>query len=415
MLWPAQSLGAIFNQIKASGSKTLSTLIVSAEHDVDSVCATAILMNALESENIQSSLITVNGGFNQVEEELRRVFETQFFRNIILINCGAMVDLNSRLHAYLEEDTSPFVFVIDSHRPIAHQNLLPSTQRVIVLGGEVQTLDGIPLHDLDELEVDESEEEDFDDEDEIDENSTQPPPIKRLKREGRKERAIEREAAIKQYHSYYSATYLGDPSSHVMFQMVSLVGKESNDLIWSALVGVMFRYVISQDMDEETFQFIQNELASELLEKIRINSWQFFEDLVVDLMIKMGYGGSKSKAGKSIQRTNDEGIDGIINEDKLGLDVIYLQAKMWQNETTISRPEVQKFVGALHGKRAKKGVFITTSSFTKGAIEYVKTIDPKVILIDGQTLTNLMIEHNVGTTVIESYQIKKIDLDYFEK
>lgn len=166
---------------------------------------------------------------------------------------------------------------------------------------------------------------------------------------------------------------------------------------------------------EETFQFIQNELALELLEKIRINSWQFFEDLVIDLMIKMGYGGSKSKAGKSIQRTNDEGIDGIINEDKLGLDVIYLQAKMWQTETTISRPEVQKFVGALHGKRAKKGVFITTSSFTKGAIEYVKTIDPKVILIDGQTLTNLMIEHNVGTTVIESYQIKKIDLDYFEK
>ena len=166
---------------------------------------------------------------------------------------------------------------------------------------------------------------------------------------------------------------------------------------------------------EETFQFIQDELASELLGKIRTNSWQFFEDLVVDLMIKMGYGGSKSKAGKSIQKTNDEGIDGIINEDKLGLDVIYLQAKMWKTEFTISRPEVQKFVGALHGKRAKKGVFITTSSFTKGAIEYVKTIDPKVILIDGQALTNLMIEHNVGTTVIESYQIKKIDLDYFEK
>ncbi|WP_211331838.1 restriction endonuclease [Ulvibacter antarcticus] len=166
---------------------------------------------------------------------------------------------------------------------------------------------------------------------------------------------------------------------------------------------------------EETFEFIQNELASELLDKIRINSWQFFEDLVIDLMINMGYGGSKSKAGKSIQRTNDEGIDGIINEDKLGLDLIYLQAKLWQKETTISRPEVQKFVGALHGKRAKKGVFITTSSFTKGAIEYVKTIDPKVILIDGETLTNLMIEHNVGTTVIASYQIKKIDLDYFEK
>ena len=166
---------------------------------------------------------------------------------------------------------------------------------------------------------------------------------------------------------------------------------------------------------EETYQYIQHELASELLEKIRLNTWQFFEDLVVDLMVKMGYGGSRSKAGESIKRTNDEGIDGIINEDKLGLDVIYLQAKMWKTETSIGRPEIQKFVGALHGQRAKKGVFITTSSFSKGAIEYVKVIEPKVILIDGKTLTNLMIEFNVGTTTMESYQIKKIDLDYFEK
>jgi restriction system protein len=166
---------------------------------------------------------------------------------------------------------------------------------------------------------------------------------------------------------------------------------------------------------EETYQFIQQELASELLDKIRLNTWQFFEDLVIDLMVKMGYGGSRTKAGKSIKRTNDEGIDGIINEDKLGLDVIYLQAKMWQTETNIGRPEIQKFVGALHGQRAKKGVFITTSSFSKGAIEYVKVIDPKVILIDGVTLTNLMIEFNVGTSTVESYQIKKIDIDYFEK
>lgn len=165
---------------------------------------------------------------------------------------------------------------------------------------------------------------------------------------------------------------------------------------------------------EDTFQYIQGELAIELLERIRMNSWQFFEDLVIDLMIKMGYGGSKSRAGSSIKRNNDEGIDGIINEDKLGLDVIYLQAKMWKIETTISRPEVQKFVGALHGQRAKKGVFITTSSFTKGAIDYVKSIEPKVILIDGESLTNLMIEHNVGTTIIETYKIRKIDLDYFE-
>ena len=165
---------------------------------------------------------------------------------------------------------------------------------------------------------------------------------------------------------------------------------------------------------EESYQFIKRELASELLEKIRENSWQFFEDLVIDLMIKMGYGGSRNKAGESIKRTNDEGIDGIINEDKLGLDVIYLQAKMWKEETSIGRPEIQKFVCALHGQRAKKGVFITTSSFAKTAVDYVKSIDPKVILIDGETLTNLMIEYNVGVAPIETYQIKKIDLDYFE-
>lgn len=166
---------------------------------------------------------------------------------------------------------------------------------------------------------------------------------------------------------------------------------------------------------EDIYQVLQDELAGELLEKIRDNSWQFFEDLVVDLMIKMGYGGSKSKAGDSIKRTADEGIDGIINEDKLGLDLIYLQAKKWKEETTIGRPEIQKFVGALHGQRAKKGVFITTSKFSENAYSYVQTIDPKVILIDGSTLTKLMIEYNVGTTTVESYHVKKLDLDYFEK
>jgi restriction system protein len=166
---------------------------------------------------------------------------------------------------------------------------------------------------------------------------------------------------------------------------------------------------------EESYQYIKDELANELLEKIKSNTWQFFEDLVIDLMFKMGYGGSRNKANQSIKRTNDEGIDGIINEDKLGLDVIYLQAKKWTKEGGIGRPEIQKFVGALHGQRAKKGVFITTSYFSDNAYEYVKTIDPKVILIDGETLTNLMIEYGLGTTTVESYHIKKIDLDYFEE
>lgn len=165
---------------------------------------------------------------------------------------------------------------------------------------------------------------------------------------------------------------------------------------------------------EDSYQIIIDELADELLHKVKEGTWQFFEDLVVDLMVKMGYGGSRNKAGNSIKRSNDEGIDGIINEDKLGLDLIYLQAKKWTKSGGIGRPEIQKFVGALHGRRAKKGVFITTSYFAKTAYTYVKTIDPKVVLIDGPTLASLMIEFNVGTSIVQSYQIKKLDLDYFE-
>jgi len=166
---------------------------------------------------------------------------------------------------------------------------------------------------------------------------------------------------------------------------------------------------------EESYLYIQSELANEVLEKIKSNSWQFFEDLVIDIMVQMGYGGSRNKAGETLKRTNDEGIDGIINEDKLGLDIIYLQAKKWNSSGGIGRPEIQKFVGALHGQRAKKGVFITTSHFSKKAYDYVKTIDPKVILIDGETLASLMIEYGLGTSTVESYHIKKIDLDYFEE
>ncbi len=165
---------------------------------------------------------------------------------------------------------------------------------------------------------------------------------------------------------------------------------------------------------EDSYIHIQKQLAYELLEKVKLNTWQFFEDLVIELMVKMGYGGSKNLVRKNIQRTNDEGIDGVINEDKLGLDTIYLQAKRWTKDNSIGRPEIQKFVGALQGKRAKKGVFITTGSFSNNAYDYVKAIDPKVILIDGELLSNLMIEYNVGTTTVESYHIKKIDLDYFE-
>lgn len=160
-----------------------------------------------------------------------------------------------------------------------------------------------------------------------------------------------------------------------------------------------------------SFQSIKKELAATLLERIKHNSPTFFENLVVDLMVTMGYGGTKWDASQSIGRSGDEGIDGIIKEDRLGLDVIYLQAKRWDN--TVGRPEIQKFVGALHGQRAKKGVFITTGKYSNEALEYIKNIDPKVILIDGERLVNYMIDFNLGTTTSMVYEIKRIDSDYF--
>jgi len=162
---------------------------------------------------------------------------------------------------------------------------------------------------------------------------------------------------------------------------------------------------------EKAYESIRSDLAGQIVERITNNSPQFFERLVVDLMVAMGYGGSRADAGKSIGGTGDEGIDGIIKEDRLGLDLVYLQAKRWDG--TVGRPDVQKFVGALHGKRAKKGVFITTGKFSDDARKYVETIDPKVILIDGRTLAELMIDHGLGTTTTASYQVKRIDSDYF--
>jgi restriction system protein len=162
---------------------------------------------------------------------------------------------------------------------------------------------------------------------------------------------------------------------------------------------------------ENAYQELQENLASELLENIKKCPSDFFERLVVDVLIKMGYGGSRKEAGRAIGRTGDEGMDGIIKEDKLGLDIIYMQAKRWEN--TVGRPEIQKFAGALQGQRARKGIFITTSNFSKEALDYVKNIDSKIILIDGQRLAELMIEHNVGVSPVASYVIKKIDTDYF--
>lgn len=162
---------------------------------------------------------------------------------------------------------------------------------------------------------------------------------------------------------------------------------------------------------ESAYQRLRQDLAAELVEMVRKCSPSFFERLVVDLLVKMGYGGTRQDAGQAIGRSGDEGIDGIIKEDRLGLDAIYLQAKRWDG--VVGRPEVQKFAGALQGHRARKGVFITTSGFSKEAEDYVARIDSRIILIDGEKLVQLMIDHDVGVSTAASYEIKKIDQDYF--
>lgn len=168
-----------------------------------------------------------------------------------------------------------------------------------------------------------------------------------------------------------------------------------------------------EELLDYSYSQLKEELAIELIEKIKECSPGFFERLVVDLLIKMGYGGSRKEAGKVIGKSGDGGIDGIINEDKLGLDTIYIQAKKW--EGSVGRPEIQKFVGALAGQGAKKGIFITTSSFSKDAREYQPKNETKIVLIDGQDLANLMIEYGVGVSIKISYEIKKMDTDYFEE
>ncbi len=163
---------------------------------------------------------------------------------------------------------------------------------------------------------------------------------------------------------------------------------------------------------EAEYAQLRESLATELLNKVKECSPDFFERLVVDLLVRMGYGGSRIDAGKAVGKSGDGGIDGIIKEDRLGLDAVYIQAKRWDN-AVVGKPEVQKFVGALQGQRARKGVFITTSTFTSGARDYVTNIDCKVVLIDGNELASLMIDNNIGVAPISRYEIKKIDADYF--
>lgn len=171
-----------------------------------------------------------------------------------------------------------------------------------------------------------------------------------------------------------------------------------------------------EDTPEENlkaaYDTIRSYLAKEILEKVKNSSPSFFEWLVVDVLVGMGYGGSREEAGKAIGGPGDGGIDGIINEDRLGLDVIYIQAKRW--DSPVGSSQIRNFVGALAGQRAGKGVFITTSTFTQDAREFVKTVGTRIILIDGRQLADFMIDYNVGVTTEAIYELKRIDTDYFE-
>ena len=169
--------------------------------------------------------------------------------------------------------------------------------------------------------------------------------------------------------------------------------------------------VTPEEALQDAYETLRKSLATDLLDQVKRASPAFFEGLVVDVLVRMGYGGSRKDAGEAIGQAGDEGIDGIIKEDRLGLDIIYIQAKRW--ESTVGRPEVQRFAGALQGRRARKGVFITTSTFSREAVDYAGRIDTKVILIGGQQLAELMIDHGVGVRTDATYELKRIDADYF--
>jgi len=205
------------------------------------------------------------------------------------------------------------------------------------------------------------------------------------------------------------AKYLRQIPSFLEFQHA---GRVDNETETESTVEESNEQTPEESLDN-AYQRIRKSLALELLNRVVELSPTFFERLVVELLVKMGYGGSIKDAGKAIGKSGDEGIDGTIKEDKLGLDIIYIQAKRWRSGNVVGRPELHKFVGALAGQGAKKGIFITTTHFTKEAIDYTPKNETKIVLIDGEQLAQLMIDYNLGCTTQQIYELKKIDSDYF--
>jgi restriction system protein len=205
------------------------------------------------------------------------------------------------------------------------------------------------------------------------------------------------------------AKYLRQFPAFLEFQNAS---RNDNETEEETTVIAVSEQTPEENLDK-AYQRIRKSLASELLQNVVDLSPTFFERLVVELLVKMGYGGSIKDAGKAIGKSGDEGIDGTIKEDKLGLDIIYIQAKRWKPGNVVGRPELHKFIGVLAGQGAKKGIFITTSNFTKEALEYTPKNETKIVLIDGEQLSQLMIDYNLGCTTQQTYELKKIDSDYF--
>ena len=205
------------------------------------------------------------------------------------------------------------------------------------------------------------------------------------------------------------AKYLRQFPSFLEFQNASRNDNETDE----ETAAIEVHEQTPEENLDKAYQRIRKSLASELLNRVVELSPSFFERLVVELSVKMGYGGSIKDAGKALGKSGDEGIDGTIKEDKLGLDIVYIQAKRWKPGNVVGRPEIQKFVGALAGQGAKKGIFITTSNFTKEALDYTPRNETKIVLIDGEQLAQLMIDYNLGCTTQQTYELKKLDSDYF--
>lgn len=214
---------------------------------------------------------------------------------------------------------------------------------------------------------------------------------------------------LKKKPSSINVKFLKQFSEFVAFQTEKREGESETETETSEEQSIQ----TPEELLEMAYQKIRKSLASELISKVVELSPAFFERLVVELLVKMGYGGSLKDAGKAMGKSGDEGIDGTIKEDKLGLDIIYIQAKRWKPGNVVGRPEIQKFVGALAGQGAKKGIFITTSNFTKEALDYTPRNETKIVLIDGEQLAQLMIDYNLGCTSQQTYEVKKLDSDYF--